>query len=210
MSKVMEEGVRPPIVCLCGSTRFYREFVLANYLETLAGKIVLSVGFYANAKESDWQVRKHGELVGITSQQKAGLDELHRRKIDLADEVLVLDVGGYVGDSTRGEIQYARLHDKKVRYLSQDPIAAEINLLSQAPIGSGASASQVGGDHYRSKTIQPWDYIAANHLGFFEGNIVRYITRWRQKGGIEDLKKLIHYAEKLIELEEAGHAPAGA
>ena len=61
--------------------------------------------------------------------------------------------------------------------------------------------TQIGGNHYTSKTIQPWDYIAANQLGYFEGNIVKYVSRWRDKNGIEDLRKAKHYLEKLIEFE---------
>lgn len=66
-----------------------------------------------------------------------------------------------------------------------------------------ANDRQVGGQHYVKKKIQPWDYIAANELGFFEGNIVAYVTRWQEKNGVEDLRKAIHYLEKLIELETA-------
>jgi hypothetical protein len=69
-----------------------------------------------------------------------------------------------------------------------------------------ASATQVGGDHYAKRAIQPWDYIAANGLGFFEGNAVKYLTRWKDKGGIEDLKKARHYLDKLIEMEGGGNA----
>jgi hypothetical protein len=64
-----------------------------------------------------------------------------------------------------------------------------------------ANEHQVGGSHYSSNTIQPWDYIIANGLGYLEGNIIKYTTRWRRKGGIDDLRKVIHYAEKLIEVE---------
>ena len=64
----------------------------------MAGKIVLSVGFYPHAQDE-----MHGEDVGVTPEQKAALDILHLRKIDLADEVLVLNVGGYIGESTRRE-----------------------------------------------------------------------------------------------------------
>lgn len=64
-----------------------------------------------------------------------------------------------------------------------------------------ANTLQIGGMHYKAKDIQPWDYIAANNLGYFEGNIVKYCSRWRDKGGIEDLKKARHYLDKLIELE---------
>jgi len=63
-----------------------------------------------------------------------------------------------------------------------------------------ANDNQVGGSHYKGKAIQPWDYIVANNLGYLEGNIVKYISRWREKGGIDDLRKVVHYAEKLIEV----------
>ena len=102
----------PTIVCLCGSTRFYREFQRANYEETMAGRIVLSVGFYWHASQE-----AHGEQWGCTPEQKVALDELHKRKIDLADEVLILNVGGYVGESTRSEWRYAVEHGKRVRWL---------------------------------------------------------------------------------------------
>ena len=65
-----------------------------------------------------------------------------------------------------------------------------------------ANDIQIGGDHYKSKPIQPWDYIAANNLGYFEGNVVKYVSRHRDKGGRADLLKAKHYLEKLIELEE--------
>lgn len=102
----------PKIVCLCGSTRFYSAFQEANYRETMDGRIVLSVGFYPHATPE-----AHGEEIGITPEQKETLDQLHLRKIDLADEVLVLNVGGYIGDSTRREIEYARSLGKPVRWL---------------------------------------------------------------------------------------------
>jgi hypothetical protein len=105
----------PIVVCLCGSTRFYTAFQEANYRETMAGRIVLTVGFYPHATE-----QAHGEQVGITPEQKAALDDLHKRKIDLADEILVLNCDGYVGDSTRSEIAYAREHGKRIRWLEPD------------------------------------------------------------------------------------------
>jgi hypothetical protein len=61
----------------------------------------------------------------------------------------------------------------------------------------------VGGTHYSKHKIQPWDYVAANDLGYFEGSIVKYITRWRDKGGVEDLKKARHFLDKLIEVSGA-------
>jgi hypothetical protein len=64
-----------------------------------------------------------------------------------------------------------------------------------------ANEHQIGGNHYARNAIQPWDYIISNELGYLEGNIIKYTTRWRHKGGIDDLRKVIHYAEKLIEVE---------
>lgn len=64
-----------------------------------------------------------------------------------------------------------------------------------------ANDTQVGGSHYTKQGIQTWDYIAANDIGYFEGNVIKYVSRWRQKGGIEDLRKAQHYLSKLIELE---------
>jgi hypothetical protein len=61
---------------------------------------------------------------------------------------------------------------------------------------------QIGGSHYKDMAIQPIEYIHKNGLGFCEGNIVKYITRWKTKNGIEDLKKVIHYAELLIQMEQ--------
>jgi hypothetical protein len=102
----------PKIICLCGSTRFYEYFQKANYEFTMAGNIVLSVGFYPHA-----QKQMHSEDVGCTAEQKIALDELHKRKIDLADEVYVLNVDGYIGESTRSEIQYAEKLGMPIRYL---------------------------------------------------------------------------------------------
>ena len=102
----------PEIVCLCGSTRFYYAFQKANYELTMQGKIVLSVGFCPHS-----QLQAHGQYIGCTEEQKIQLDELHKRKIDLCDRVLVLNVAGYIGDSTRSEIEYAKVHGKPIDYL---------------------------------------------------------------------------------------------
>ena len=55
---------------------------------------------------------------------------------------------------------------------------------------------QYGGNHYKSKAIQPWDYVAANNLGYFEGSIIKYVSRWKDKNGIEDLHKARHFLDK--------------
>ena len=100
---------QPEIVCLCGSTRFREAFRAENERLTRAGKIVLTVGVFA-----------HADGVDLTTQEKARLDELHRRKIDLADRVHVLNVDGYVGESTRGEVAYAREHGVPVTWLEPE------------------------------------------------------------------------------------------
>jgi len=78
----------------------------------MKGKVVLSVGFFIHASGN-----KHGESIGATPKQKIALDELHKRKIDIADEILVLNVNGYIGSSTRSEIEYAEKHGKEINYL---------------------------------------------------------------------------------------------
>lgn len=99
----------PPIVCLCGSTRFMDAFFEAGWQFTLQGEIVLSVGVCKHAEDHG------GEALGQDVADK--LDELHFRKIDLADRVFVLNVDGYIGDSTRKEIEYAASKDKPIQYL---------------------------------------------------------------------------------------------
>ncbi len=64
-----------------------------------------------------------------------------------------------------------------------------------------ATKKQEGGDHYKRYSIQPIEYIVANDLKFIEGNIIKYITRHKEKGGKEDIEKIIHYCQLLIELE---------
>ena len=104
---------KPKIVCLCGSTRFSEAFQKAQFEETLAGKIVLTIGSNMKSDTELFKDYPENELKEI----KIRLDELHRRKIDLADEVLILNVGGYIGESTRGELEYARKHRKLIRFL---------------------------------------------------------------------------------------------
>ena len=102
-----EAPPRPRVVCLCGSTRFSEAFRHANLTETLAGRIVLTIGCDLRSDDA----------LGLGPETKARLDDLHKRKIDLADEILVLNVGGYVGESTRSEIEYAVAHGRAVRWL---------------------------------------------------------------------------------------------
>ena len=107
MTKQTDE--RPTIVCLCGSTRFSEAFREANLRETLAFRMVFSIG-------CDF---KSDDALGLTEEDKERMDELHLHKIAASDEILVLNVGGYIGLSTRNEIAYARARGKRVRYLEE-------------------------------------------------------------------------------------------
>jgi len=99
--------VSPRIVCLCGSGRFREAFEQAEYDETLAGKIVLTIGCNTHDVARSEQLKQY----------KPMLDELHKRKIDLSHEILVLNVGGYIGESTHSEIEYAQKTGRQIRYL---------------------------------------------------------------------------------------------
>lgn len=104
---------KPKVVCLCGSTRFKEAYDKASYAEGIAGKIVLSVVCFPRKEDGSWDNSK------ITDEQKVFLDQLHFKKIDLADEVLILNVGGYVGESTANEIAHAKRRKKKIRWLEE-------------------------------------------------------------------------------------------
>jgi len=104
---------RPTIVCLCGSTRFSEAFQKANLLETLAGNIVLTIGCDLRSDTVTFHDLSDEQRAEI----KAQLDELHLSKIDLADEVLILNVNGYIGESTRRELSYANQQGKRIRFL---------------------------------------------------------------------------------------------
>lgn len=112
------EHAMPLVVCLCGSTRFWKQFQKSSLDETMAGRIVLSIGAASGTDDEHFGNLPREEYARV----KLELDELHKRKIDLADEILVLNVGGYIGESTRSEIAYAMDHGKPVRWL-EDPSA---------------------------------------------------------------------------------------
>lgn len=84
------------------------------------------------------------------------------------------------------------------------PLQGALPTLPTKPAPVSPNDVQVGGDHYKSKAIQPWDYIEANNMDFFEGNALKYLTRWKVKGGVSDLKKAIHYIQKIVERAEKG------
>lgn len=100
---------RYPVITLCGSTRFKEQFIEAQKRLTLAGNIVISVGLFGHSGDDEvW-----------TECTKEMLDDMHKRKIDLADGIYVINVGGYIGQSTRSEIDYARRTGKTIEYLEE-------------------------------------------------------------------------------------------
>ena len=104
----MEKKVgKYPVITLCGSTRFKDQFLEAQKQLTLAGNIVISVGLFGHSGDDEvW-----------TEGTKEMLDDMHKRKIDMADEIFVINVGDYIGESTRSEIEYAKQKGRTVRYL---------------------------------------------------------------------------------------------
>ncbi len=102
------------IITLCGSTRFKKEFTEVQKQLTLEGNIVISVGLFGHSGDNEvWENMDEGTL----TKTKEMLDDMHKRKIDLADEIFVINVGGYIGSSTRSEIEYAKSTGKPVNYL---------------------------------------------------------------------------------------------
>lgn len=103
-----------PVITLCGSTRFKDAFLEAQKRLTLEGYIVISVGLFGHSGDAEvWENMPENTV----TRTKAMLDDMHKRKIDMADEIYVLNVNDYIGQSTRGEIDYARAHGKIVRFL---------------------------------------------------------------------------------------------
>ena len=102
------------VITLCGSTRFKEQFMTAQKELTLKGYIVISVGLFGHSGDNEvWENMDDGTL----TKTKEMLDDMHKRKIDMADEIFVINVGGYIGESTKSEIQYAKEHGKVINYL---------------------------------------------------------------------------------------------
>jgi len=105
-----------PVITLCGSTRFKNEFMEAQKRLTLEGNIVISVGLFGHSGDQEvWENMDEGTM----TKTKEMLDDMHKRKIDMADAIYVINVGGYIGQSTKAEIAYAKAHGKKVEYLEK-------------------------------------------------------------------------------------------
>ena len=95
------------VITLCGSTKFKEEFLSEQKRLTLEGNIVISVGLFGHSGDHEvW-----------TENTKEMLDDMHKRKIDMADEIFVINKNGYIGSSTKSEIEYAISNNKKVKYM---------------------------------------------------------------------------------------------
>ena len=104
------------VITLCGSTKFKEQFMKSQKELTLKGNIVISVGLFGHSGDSEvWENMDEGTL----TKTKEMLDDMHKRKIDMADEIFVINVGGYIGESTRSEIKYAHETGKVVKYLEK-------------------------------------------------------------------------------------------
>lgn len=102
------------VITLCGSTRFKDQFLEAQKRLTLEGNIVISVGLFGHSGDNEvWENMDEGTLTAT----KAMLDDMHKAKIDMSDEIFVINVGGYIGESTRSEIEYAEMTGKLIKYL---------------------------------------------------------------------------------------------
>ena len=102
------------IITLCGSTKFKNEFLKVQKDLTLQGNIVISVGLFGHSGDTEvWENMDEG----TRTKTKEMLDDMHKRKIDMADEIFVINVGGYIGESTKSEIEYAKGLNKSINYL---------------------------------------------------------------------------------------------
>lgn len=104
------------VITLCGSTRFKDAFIEVQKRLTLEGNIVISVGLFGHSGDNEvWENMDEGTF----TKTKEMLDDMHKRKIDMADEIFVINIGGYIGESTKSEIQYAKDKGKTIRYLEE-------------------------------------------------------------------------------------------
>lgn len=143
------------IITLCGSTRFKNEFMEVQKKLTLEGNIVISVGLFGHSGDT------------ISVDEKIMLDDMHKRKIDMSDEIFVINVGGYIGDSTRSEIEYAKEHGKKIRFLESHEVKIEFipgnNKENCIQISCGRISVTAGS---LESAIRAFDDKIENHLRF--------------------------------------------
>lgn len=152
--------------------------------------------------------------VGDKVRRKAEFRDHHTWNWPLKDQVLVIagvTNGFEYGQDLHFNEVIGSWDSEKFEYaLGQFTMKDAADLMRKATeVPSDPLKSQVGGDHYKSLKIQPIEYITANNLGWCEGNIVKYITRWKQKNGLADIDKVIHYAQLLKKLDSENGKPTG-
>jgi len=104
------------VITLCGSTKFKEDFMREQKRLTLEGNIVISVGLFGHSGDAEvWENMDDGTL----TRTKLMLDDMHKRKIDMADEIFVINKNGYIGESTKSEIEYAISTNKKVEFMEE-------------------------------------------------------------------------------------------
>jgi len=146
------------VITLCGSTRFRKEFETAQKQLTLQGCIVISVGLFRHTGDSEvWENMDEG----TKTQTKMMLDDMHKSKIDMADEIYVINPGGYIGESTWSEICYTSMLEKNIRYM--EPIKSnEVAEMVQSHISRAEELAirQLDELHHSNGYYNPADYVS--------------------------------------------------
>jgi hypothetical protein len=191
MFEAMEQAVKPTVVCLCGSSKFPMDHMQVMMIETLKGRIVIPLGLYGHA-DFPTGARVATNDGDEATEVKQMLDRLHFAKIDLADEILVVAVGGYIGSSTKREIEYATSKGKKVRTIEPAPY--------DKPTGPEALASALAEiDRYKAV----WSDPAALHVNLLRSPLCSEMRdKFLHLAGANDydtLKQLAGDAPALIE-----------
>lgn len=187
------------VITLCGSTRFKDAFMEAQKRLTLEGNIVISVGLFGHSGDNEvWEGMDEDTL----THTKLMLDDMHKRKIDMADEIYVINVGGYIGDSTKSEVEYALEHGKPVRYLETNDEQEKINK-KYVPIESLPISVRLCHILTRNKV---------EHLYQVEDYCEEQLIKFRNmgKGTLDELREIcerygIHiYSHRDLEIEDVG------
>ena len=187
------------IITLCGSTKFKKEFEEENKRLTLEGHIVLSVGVFG-----------HSENITFTSSEKRLLDEIHKRKIDLSDEIFVINKDGYIGNSTNSEIKYACNHHKRVRYLDDRNksyiLISTVETMSDYKHNRSISHTYSYFQHY-DEAIERIKYKIDFDINMIKAHILIPITEYKNiYNNLEAIAKLtsenIIYSYKIVDMSE--------
>ena len=158
------------VITLCGSTRFKDQFFEAQKRLTLEGNIVISVGLFGHSGDNEvW-----------TEGIKEMLDDMHKRKIDMADEIFVINVGGYIGSSTRSEIEYAMEHGKAVHYLESTEVIQSTPLRRYIEKFTSLETARIMGETDPHKAVMLISVIDMIQVGLISGERI-YFTEVLQR-----------------------------